>query len=56
MTRLARQRDELHDELASTADHVELARLGRELAALQGTLEGAENRWLALAEEAERLR
>jgi ATP-binding cassette subfamily F protein uup len=56
MARLARRRDELHDELAGTADHVELARLGRELAELQAVLEGAENRWLALAEEAEALR
>jgi len=56
MTRLTRQRDELHDELASTADHLELGRLGRELTELQSVLEQAENRWLALAEEAERQR
>jgi len=53
MARLARQRDELIDALAATVDHLGLARLGRELTEVQANLGAAENRWLALAEEAE---
>jgi hypothetical protein len=41
---------------ACGGDYVELARLGQELATLQTTLTESENRWLALAEEAETAR
>jgi len=54
MARLARQRDKLHDALVATADHVELTRLGAELRTVQDELEGAEEQWLALAEEIDR--
>ena len=53
MGRLGRQRDELSESLHATVDHVELARLGRQLADVQDRLSQAENRWLALAEEAD---
>jgi len=53
IARLSRQRDKLHDALVATSDHVELTRLGQELAAVQDELEAAEERWLTLAEEAE---
>ena len=53
MTRRQRQRDKVAEALTSTSDHRELARLGDELAAAQGALDEAEERWLALAEEAE---
>ncbi len=54
MTRLGRQRDKLHEELLSTADHVELIRLGAELRSVQDELDAAEERWLDLAEQADR--
>jgi ATP-binding cassette subfamily F protein uup len=54
--RLARRRDQLHDALAATVDHVELRRLGTELADAQREIDEAEERWLALAEEAEAAR
>jgi hypothetical protein len=38
---------------AATADHTELTALGAELAELVASLEAAEERWLALGEEAE---
>ncbi len=38
----------------ATTDHVELTRLGAELRAVQDELDAAEERWLALAEEADR--
>jgi ATP-binding cassette subfamily F protein uup len=51
MERLGRQRDELHEALvASASDHLVLASLGRQLTEVQGRLNEAENRWLALAE------
>ena len=53
MARLTRQRDNLHDVLVATTDHVELTRLGAELRAVQGELDQAEEQWLALAEEAD---
>ncbi|MGH9170032.1 MAG: ABC-F family ATP-binding cassette domain-containing protein [Acidimicrobiales bacterium] len=57
MTRLARQRDELHEALAASGgDHVALARLGSAVADVQGALAEAETRWLALAEELEAAR
>ena len=54
MAKLGRQRDKVHDALVATTDHVELTRLGAELRAVQGELDAAEERWLALAEEADR--
>ena len=54
MARLARRRDKLHDALVATTDHVELTRLGAELATVQDDLEVAEEQWLALAEEIDR--
>jgi ABC transport system ATP-binding/permease protein len=54
--RLERHRDELSAALAGGGDHVELASLGHQLAEVQARLVEAENRWLALAEEAERAR
>ena len=53
MTRLQRQRDKVAGTLTSTTDHREMARLGDELATAQAALDEAEERWLALAEEAE---
>ena len=53
VARLSRQRDKLHDVLVATTDHVELTRLGDELRAVQASLDEAEERWLALAEQAE---
>ena len=51
---LERRRDALHDALVDAgADHVELARLGTELTTVTDALALAEERWLALAEEAE---
>jgi ATP-binding cassette subfamily F protein uup len=54
MTRLTRQRDNLHDALVATTDHVEMGRLGAELRTVQEELVEAEERWLALAEEIDR--
>jgi ATP-binding cassette subfamily F protein uup len=57
MGRLARRRDELSEALmAAGDDHLELARLGQELAEVQDSLTESENRWLALAEEADEAR
>jgi hypothetical protein len=53
MVRLQGQRDKITDELTGTQDHIELNRLGAELAAAQAALDEAEERWLTLAEEAE---
>jgi len=53
MAKLSRQRDKVHDALVATTDHVELTRLGAELRAVQDELDAAEERWLALAEEAD---
>ena len=53
MVRRQRQRDKIAEALTSTSDHAEMARLGDELAAAQAALDEAEERWLALAEEAE---
>jgi ATP-binding cassette subfamily F protein uup len=52
MVRLQRQRDEITDTLIGLEDHVEMQRLGVELAAVQAALSEAEDTWLALAEEA----
>jgi ATP-binding cassette subfamily F protein uup len=51
---LERRRDALHQSLVDAGgDHVELARLGTELAAVVDELAAAEERWLAVAEEAD---
>ncbi|MEY4338601.1 MAG: hypothetical protein RLZ14_451 [Actinomycetota bacterium] len=49
------RRDALTAELASGLDHRELAALGERLAAAQMAVDAAEEAWLALADEAERL-
>ena len=54
MARLERQRDKIHEALVATADHVELTRLGSELRAVQDELDAAEERWLTLADDADR--
>jgi hypothetical protein len=43
------------DLVAAGGDHEELARLGAELAEQQSRVDAAEERWLALADEAESL-
>jgi hypothetical protein len=53
LSRLQRRRDQLNDTLVQTTDHVRLAALGVELHEVQTSLDDAEERWLALAEEAE---
>jgi hypothetical protein len=53
MVKLGRQRDELVKALTGVHDHVEMNRLGAELAAAQAALSDAEETWLALAEDAE---
>jgi hypothetical protein len=53
MVRLQRQRDKITEELTGARDHIEMNRLGAELAAAQAALDEAEERWLTLAEEAE---
>jgi ATP-binding cassette subfamily F protein uup len=56
MVRLQQQRDKLAEQLASvadSADHLEMHRLGADLAALQAALTEAEEEWLTLAEESE---
>jgi hypothetical protein len=50
-------RDKVQAELvAAGADHKELVRLGAQLATSQSRVDAAEERWLALADEAESLR
>ncbi|HEX6238679.1 MAG TPA: ABC-F family ATP-binding cassette domain-containing protein [Acidimicrobiales bacterium] len=52
--RLQDRRAALEERLAGAAgDHVELARVGEDLAAVTAELDAAEEHWLALAEEAE---
>jgi len=53
MVKLQRQRDKVVEELTGARDHVEMNRLGAELAAAQAALSDAEDTWLNLAEEAE---
>ena len=53
VARLQRERDKVAGALTGTADHREMVRLGDELASAQVALDEAEERWLALAEEAE---
>ena len=49
MERLAKQRDRLTEVVLATSDHVELKRLGDELAGIQLALADAEDAWLELA-------
>jgi len=54
LKQLERRRGHLVGLMAgSSADHEALARIGSALAALQGEMDEIEDRWLALAEEAE---
>ncbi len=53
LARLTRERDRVAEAFETTGDHRDLARLGEELAAAQADLDRAEERWLAVAEEAE---
>ena len=54
MSRLTRDRDRLADALATATGHEQLADAGSQLATVQAALEEIEERWLAVAEEAER--
>ncbi|HWG74446.1 MAG TPA: ABC-F family ATP-binding cassette domain-containing protein [Acidimicrobiales bacterium] len=53
ISRLARRRDQLMTDMEGITDHRELERVGAELGAVQAELAVVEERWLALAEEAE---
>ncbi|HVB05269.1 MAG TPA: ABC-F family ATP-binding cassette domain-containing protein [Acidimicrobiales bacterium] len=53
MARLLRRRDELAAAMHSSTDHVELGRIGSDLAEVQSALTEVEAHWLSLAEEAE---
>ncbi|MDQ2754162.1 MAG: ABC-F family ATP-binding cassette domain-containing protein [Actinomycetota bacterium] len=53
LERLGRARDQLGTALAGASDHIELARIGSELATVQHELRATEERWLVLAEEQE---
>ena len=53
LTRLSRERDRLAEEFESATDHRDLAAVGARLAEAQARLDETEERWLALAEEAE---
>ena len=53
MAQRQRNRNRITETLTGTHDHQEMRRLGAELAAAQAELDSAEERWLALAEEAE---
>ena len=53
VARLERQRDKITVSLTEASDHVEMTRLGTELAATQAALDQAEETWLALAEESD---
>jgi ABC transport system ATP-binding/permease protein len=53
MVKLQRQRDKIVEALTGITDHVEMNRLGAELAVAQAALNDAEETWLALAEDAE---
>jgi ABC transport system ATP-binding/permease protein len=53
MTRLQRRRDKITEMLTEPQDHVQLTKLGAELAAAQTDLDQAEELWLTLAEAAE---
>jgi ABC transport system ATP-binding/permease protein len=51
--RLTRERDRLAEAFETTTEHRDLARFGEALAVAQAHLDNTEERWLALAEEAE---
>jgi ATP-binding cassette subfamily F protein uup len=51
--RLHRRREQLVNELGTASDHLAMQRVGEELAQVSEDLGLAEERWLALAEEAE---
>jgi ABC transport system ATP-binding/permease protein len=53
VAQLTRRRDGIVASLTAGSDHVEMTRLGGELAVAQDALDKAEEAWLALAEEAE---
>ncbi len=53
VARLEGERNRLETLMNEAAGHVELGRIGAELAAVQESLVEAEERWLSLAEEAE---
>ena len=58
VARLTKRHDRIADELAETAasrGHAELNELGSELGKVQADLDAAEERWLALGEEAEQV-
>jgi hypothetical protein len=50
---LQRERDKLSEALSGVTDHVEMRRLGDDLAGVQAALTEAEETWLAEAEAAE---
>jgi hypothetical protein len=56
VSRLERQRDKLAARLGEATDHQEMARVGAELAEVQGELDAAEELWLELASQAEEAR
>jgi hypothetical protein len=51
MARAQLRRDRLAEELSTTTDHTELARIGSELAAAQAALDVVEEQWLDLVEQ-----
>ena len=53
LTKLHRQQDRLNETLLATSDHVQLTRLGRDLAAVRVEITDAETKWLELADAAE---
>ncbi len=55
LTAATEQRDALTAQLVASLDHRELAALGDRLTAAQAAVDAAEEAWLALADEAERL-
>ncbi len=56
MERLRRRCEELHQQLRGVSGHEELARVGSQLADADAELRRVEEEWLAVAEEAERVR
>ncbi len=49
MEKLQRRAERLHDDLASTTDRDEIARIGNDLAAVQAEISELEDRWLELS-------
>jgi ATP-binding cassette subfamily F protein uup len=54
MVRLQRQREKITEALTEAGDHHEMTRLGAQLTEAQRALDEVEERWLSLAEAAER--